>query len=141
MRNPLPVDGSPQYLTVPAGDALSVVPAETFGVNLAASPAQFDGRPPTLSPAPGHGEHTDDEPGVAAVHRHGPPRRVRGSPETAGLQGLRHALETALEVGETLRSCQHCSVRPTSAPQQVCACMLSVGRTMAVFGGKNSSEK
>ncbi|PPJ21618.1 formyl-CoA transferase [Nocardia nova] len=27
---------------------------------LAANPVQFDGRPPTLSPAPGHGEHTDE---------------------------------------------------------------------------------
>ena len=27
---------------------------------VAASPAQFDGRPPSLGPAPGHGEHTDE---------------------------------------------------------------------------------
>ena len=39
-------------------------------------------------------------------------------------QGLRHALETALEVGETLHSCQHCSVRLTFALQEVCACCL-----------------
>jgi crotonobetainyl-CoA:carnitine CoA-transferase CaiB-like acyl-CoA transferase len=33
-------------------------PAGTYP--LAASPAQFDGTPPSLAPAPEHGEHTDE---------------------------------------------------------------------------------
>ena len=48
-------------------DFVTTVKEDSSEYSLVASPAQFDGEPPSLTPAPGHGEHTED---VLLEHGH-----------------------------------------------------------------------